>query len=405
MVLIKNIQSIFVWLFLFLLPSQLGKHFFMDFSYVSGVRVDYLAPVIYFTDILFIMLMFIMRKQLLYEFRKNSHVFFATGVAVAVHFIFVQSAFLEFYASFKLFQILTLFFMFKHINIPQRLLFSSLAASAGLEVILTLTQFSTQKAVQGLFYLLGERSLSISTPGVAKASLLGEFILRPYGTFSHPNSMGGFYVLLYAFLLTLKTTSHRASVLKFVTLLLTTVLILISFSKGAILAFGIVTFLHLMWDRQEMLICRLCTFAKAIIGLSVIGLFLSSQGDLLSLEKRFFLIEQAVEIIRTHFLFGTGFGHHLYAHAEFSSPYPYFFLQPVHNIFLLFIMQAGILLSSFLGWKLWIGLRQAWKSHGKYLVLPMIVIGFTGSFDHYWITLQQNMMLAGIVFGLIFSSE
>ena len=44
------INKILFFLFLLFLPTQLGKHFFLDFSYLSGVRVDYLAPTIYLTD-------------------------------------------------------------------------------------------------------------------------------------------------------------------------------------------------------------------------------------------------------------------------------------------------------------------------------------------------------------------
>src|SRR5579872_1357131 len=51
---LKQVQNdkIIFYLFIFLLPTQFGKHFWLDFSYVLGQRVDYLSPTLYTTDIL-----------------------------------------------------------------------------------------------------------------------------------------------------------------------------------------------------------------------------------------------------------------------------------------------------------------------------------------------------------------
>jgi len=47
---------LFFYLLILFLPTQLGRHFFFDFSFVSGIRIDYLAPTIYLTDILVLLL-------------------------------------------------------------------------------------------------------------------------------------------------------------------------------------------------------------------------------------------------------------------------------------------------------------------------------------------------------------
>src|SRR3989304_6764950 len=49
-----------MWLFyliVFLIPANLGKHFILPQSYVSGYLVDYLIPTLYLTDILIILLL------------------------------------------------------------------------------------------------------------------------------------------------------------------------------------------------------------------------------------------------------------------------------------------------------------------------------------------------------------
>src|SRR5260221_1150 len=51
------LQNKLFTLFIVLLPVQLGLHFWPDWALVSGIRVDYLAPVIYLTDLIVIALL------------------------------------------------------------------------------------------------------------------------------------------------------------------------------------------------------------------------------------------------------------------------------------------------------------------------------------------------------------
>ncbi|MDP4011799.1 MAG: hypothetical protein Q8P72_06265, partial [Candidatus Roizmanbacteria bacterium] len=48
-----------IFLFIFFLPTQLGTFFFIPESYIDGIRIDYLAPAVYLTDILVIILIVI----------------------------------------------------------------------------------------------------------------------------------------------------------------------------------------------------------------------------------------------------------------------------------------------------------------------------------------------------------
>src|SRR5687767_1088681 len=43
-------------LLLLFLPTQLGKHFWPEYSLLSGFRVDYLSPTLYLTDMLVLLL-------------------------------------------------------------------------------------------------------------------------------------------------------------------------------------------------------------------------------------------------------------------------------------------------------------------------------------------------------------
>ena len=55
---------IFFFLLLISIPIQLGKHFWPSFSFVQGIRVDYLSPTLYVSDCFFVGLLIFSLKEL-----------------------------------------------------------------------------------------------------------------------------------------------------------------------------------------------------------------------------------------------------------------------------------------------------------------------------------------------------
>src|SRR5581483_7422034 len=54
----QSLEKLLFFLSILFLPSQLGKHFWPTFSYVEGIRIDYLSPTLYLTDVLIGLLFF-----------------------------------------------------------------------------------------------------------------------------------------------------------------------------------------------------------------------------------------------------------------------------------------------------------------------------------------------------------
>ena len=185
----------------------------------------------------------------------------------------------------KIIELLSLFAIFRQKILRPRVAIFAFLIGALFELILTLLQLVQKHSLQGLFYFFGERNLNLSLPGIAKASLNGVEILRPYGTFSHPNSLAGFYLLLYFYLLTQPKTK---SLFRYVFLFFATTLILISFSKVAIVTFVLGTAIFIF---RQKLNCTICKISRIFV-LSISSLiFLLVQNDPLTIEKRFFLIK------------------------------------------------------------------------------------------------------------------
>ncbi|MBI4004959.1 hypothetical protein HY358_02380 [Candidatus Roizmanbacteria bacterium] len=392
-----SFNKILLFLFVLFLPTQLGRHFFFPFSYLSGVRIDYLAPTLYFTDIIALLLIVSNVQTVLRFFRSRFTIIFLALISLNIFFSLIPA--ISFYKFLKLLEFLALFAIYAQSVISPKLLLAAFAIGGGVEGSIALSQFVTKHSLQGLLYFFGERYFTLSTPDIAKASLFGVEILRPYGTFSHPNSLAGFYLLPYFFVL-LSKRFQKHLILKYTTLFLSSFIIFLSFSKVAILIYLIGTVVYLIGNTFYRK-CILCFTARILILTVLTGIIFAAQGDFLSAEKRILLLQNAGAIIITTPLFGVGLGSYLAAQHEFAIKYPYFFLQPVHNIFALLMAEAGIILGGFLF--LVVGKYLKIMKKNRAAIFLVAVIAFTGLFDHYWLTLQQNFLLIPVVFGILSS--
>ncbi|MEK7109859.1 MAG: hypothetical protein AAB876_01410 [Patescibacteria group bacterium] len=392
------INKILFFLFLLLLPTQLGKHFFLDFSYLSGVRVDYLAPTVYLTDII-VFLLTVVNLKIIFKFFKNKKVLMSLLLLV-INIWLSRLPMISFYWFIKIIEFLIIFSLAKKIlvTLKEKYILVALLISGSFELFLSLIQLINKHSVQGIFYYFGERLLSLSTPGVAKASIQGIEFLRPYGTFSHPNSLAGFFLLLYFFVLIYKKFNHYFS-LKYLFLFISSILVFISFSKIAIVCYLVLNAYYLILNTKFN--CKICKITRVITLFIISLIFLSATTDPLTVEKRIELMKNSVTIIMHYPIQGVGLGSYLIEQAKFSSRFYLFFNQPVHNIFLLFISEIGLIIGGFLLYRLIDRLIQRRLTKGQWLLIFVII--FTGFFDHYWLTLQQNFLLMGLVMGVILS--
>lgn len=266
-----------------------------------------------------------------------------------------------------------------------------------LELALATMQFAYQSSVQGIWYMLGERAMTPSLPDVAKIAVGGVQYMRPYATFSHPNALGGFYVLLYFFVQWIRRLNLYPTARHLITILsaVCTLLILFSFSKTAITTYVVGNFILLSGD-DAYRECLLCRIARSSILILILAVFMIPSGDPVSLTKRLALLVNAVYVIAHHLLWGVGMG--TYVLAQSSLPVlprlaPLY--QPVHNIFVLLIAEVGvggILILSFIAKQV-----HSLAVGGRYLGAMVTVILMTGMLDHYWLTQTQTRSLLILV--------
>jgi O-antigen ligase len=418
-------QYLLYSLLLLFLPTQLGKHFWPEYSLLSGFRVDYLSPTLYVSDMLLGALFFLwlVQQRTLSKTRVPKAVlpYLLTLIFLSLTLIQAYSVPAGLYSLLKCAELLFFgWYTARHSNTDslKRMIPWIVVVTVGVESFLAIAQTLANGSLQGLWYLLGERSITSLTPGAATTVLQGEVFLRPYGTFSHPNVLAGFLLIGLTYLLLEKRafSGTGGSILKGAVLLLGTVGLVVTLSRFPIVLwcttlslFSIQffmsrnsSFLKLppMHSRQVLLPVIFCL----LLGILLLP-FLTPLGARFT-QTRFteesFLVRSdltriAVQVIREDVILGTGMGNYLFAAMEYkdtSSPL-FFAVQPVHNIFLLTWAEIGILGLFLFVWFLLRSFRHA--AYRPRVLLSLVVV--IGMFDHYFLTLQQGQLLLAFILG------
>ncbi len=399
---LKRVENALLFLTILFLPTQLGRHFWPSFSFVYSLPIDYLSPAAYFWDLLVVVLIAVFILQ---NGKVNK-----TALNLWLLFILLQSFSLlphlgeserlgpgliriEQYLVSGMFGV-----YLASINLKKKLaiIFWSLAGAVISQSVLAIAQF--MKGATLGFWILGERSFSLSTPGIAKFDFYGRQFLRPYATFPHPNVLGGFLVVSAILLNWLKPSKPRIqSILSF----LAGLIILLTVSRTSITAVLAGAAL-LLKGKAKVGFLILALLAAPILYVRFWAIF---NFDSLSFIRREQLSEVAVKMWVSAPILGAGINNFIPQAADQILVGPSRFLQPVHNIFLLTLAETGLVgllgLLGLLGVPIW----GVLKLNPKLSTLPPVlliwgIIVFLGLFDHYFLTLPQGYRLLFLVWGL-----
>lgn len=401
------------------LPTQLGRHFWPKEAYLFGLRVDYLSPTFYLQDLLVFALLILNYRYLsdffeqVFKKRKRLVLFLAVFILVGLNICLALSPLVAFFSWLRLLEFCLLgIIAFGHSPTVLEALQRFLPWLIIFESLLGWAQISSQSSLGGPFWFLGERSFNIFTPGIARASFLGQVFLRPYGTFSHPNSLAGFTLAGLVLFLGKK----RFCLFDFLSLVLGLSLILICFSRtvwlaGFLVGLGYLLFRLFSLGWSGRLSSRFLV-AVAILPL-VVFLFTKTTIEPSSFWRRQALAEHSLKMIKSQGFFGVGAGNFVISLSHQPRHWDWlYWLQPVHNIFLLSLSEQGVL-----GLGLWLAvfyplaglalLARAGKAAQEVAIAGSLIsclaaIIISGFFDHYWLTLVQNQLFLTLALALSF---
>jgi len=391
-------KSLFFLVVIFL-PTQLGAHFWPEFTYIYALKIDYLAPVIRFWDLLIIILwlLFILRQTKTRLWQINWF-----GLNIGLLFLITQLLSLLFIdnwlvATSRLSSYLTALLFGVYIISNQwclKILRSGLLVSLIVTSTLAILQVIFERSFS--LWFLGERSFDIYTPAIAKFNFYGIEILRPYAYFPHPNVLAGFLLISSGLVYLLGGVSQlkKAGI----------VILVAGFFCFSRVITGLAICVGIYHYLVKKKISPLVLIA-AIILLPVIYVRFESifHYDSLSLTRRNELNEIAITIWQQNPLFGVGLNQFIPTMSLSDAiQFPVRFLQPVHNIYLLQLSETGLIgLSGLFGLigSVVFGLIRTKDYLYILLWLVVLVIGF---FDHYLLTIPQGLRLLILVWAVSF---
>jgi len=451
---LKTWQFRIFYLLLFLLPTNLAKHFPLPSSYVSGILVDYLIPTLYLTDILIISLLvlwlidkFSSHQQLTLwpsrQLLKSPLIIFLLLLLPSV--IFSTSLIPAAYKWLKFLELTLLVSWIKdNLDLKTHLttITNWLSASVICQSLLALAQWLKQSSLFG-YWFFGEQPYTSATPGIDKITWFsGALKIPPLGTLPHPNVLAGFLVASLPLILyqLIKARQPKSIFLYFTSILLATLTLFLTFSLSAWLALLLITLpaiiltqtsSSLLSSRHQQLslvknLPRFDHWQKIIsthenpqtgiqlhdrglrsppVKLALIYLLsliiilsLATKLSFLAPESSFTRRSQLANIAKDIFKYRPLTGVGLNSFTPVMEQYGYVtattrFLQPVHNIYLLVLAETGLLgLLGFLYLTI-SAIIKAFKNHRFNLLIPFLSLLFIGLFDHYPLTIHQTSLL------------
>ncbi len=242
---------------------------------------------------------------------------------------------------------------------------------------------------------------------VVTETVNGERWLRAYGSFDHPNILGG--VMALALLLLLLNKRGKWCWLENVCTALFTGALFISFSRTAWLGLivGLAVYLLINFYKKlpinkeffVVLILIFTTLTFIYSNLVFARTLATGRIEQKSINERVVYYGEAKELFLLHPYFGLGFHNYVPSLMNLNPGRPNWSYQPVHNVFVLAVVELGIVGVIIWSAILWLGFKLINKAKkiniNVAVILSLLVV--LAMFDHWLWSLHAGLMLIGLL--------
>lgn len=440
MISLKKIIEYLIYLYLFLLPIStvwiVQEVFVSGFKWQEGTMIIYLTELLlWLIFVLFFIILIKTRVAVINQFKQLSfsnlkliNLNKPRVLVVAVVWLLVSWAGLSIlwssnyllsgYYFLRLLEAVGLVLIVLTLGLNFKKLSWSLMMAGLLQSGLAITQFLNQSVAANKYLGMAAHLPLETTASVIEIN--GHRWLRSYGSFSHPNILGGFLALslVVAIYFYLKNKSSRRNFVGLMTIFIITMGLFFSFSRSAWLAIflALIPLLGVYGLKrytkktiQLLMYLSLVMFILMAIYSPIIftRLSFSERLEIRSLDRRIAAMAEAKEIIYDHLIVGVGLGNYSHYLIIANPGVPGWSYQPVHNIYMLILAELGILgfsLFMILVWRSLIASLNKLNQNPVYFswLLIILVIGFL---DHYFWTSYQGITLFTLVLLIAFFDQ
>jgi len=287
-------------------------------------------------------------------------------------------------------------------RIDRRILLGAVVLNGMIQAVFIIFQSMDQMVVAHKW--LGIAEQIPTTSGVAVVVTEAGRWLRAYGTMPHPNIVAGLLVisLCAAIIVWLEVNHYMTRVLLLASIALMSTGLLLTFSRSAMIIWCVCLVLFISLKRSSYKLVLVSGITISLIGALYWPLITARTSatqyiEQLSITERSDQLTEAWQLFTHYWPEGTGIGQYTLLVSTTSNP------QPVHNIFLLQLVELGILITivwyGFIGLVIYYSLQNPKKVTALH-VLIIALLGL-GLFDHYFWTLPSMLLLFCLILGII----
>jgi len=398
-----KLASVLLGLLIFLIPSNLFYVLEHQLGYFGGLRIDYLIPKLYASELIGVLLICVALISRMASFRLHwKPVVFVLALAIFQVFSPVPASSLWFLLELLITVAVTaIILQLPKIVTHDKLVTYSLIGTIIFQSSLAIYQFIYQQSLGG-YWLLGQGNL-LKYAGIANQTLFGVQYILPSGTTPHPNILAG--VLVGLMTLVWLRKKQVGKLVLIATLFMGIIAVILTFSISAWLSAGLVCLALIGKNRWQQV-------TKILIIKTLWVLFLLAPTVLVltqivstspSIVRRIALNKEATNMIIQHPLAGVGlngFVPALVSSTHESSLLQ--FAQPAHHVGWLLLSEIGLL--GVLGLLLILPKKIKSINADSLLLFSALLIPLL-SLDHYLYTLPQGRLLLGVCFAILLSRK
>lgn len=352
--------------------------------YIYNVEVNYLVPTLYFSDFLLGMMALVLFGVRWASIRKLNFkkllFLFAPSILAVLYLVFHL---LTHFHIVTLLAVIRLALVIISLNLlllqnprelskmvldNKRVIYVIILISVILQLYIGFNQIVSGSNVG--FEMLGESSLEAGRKGISFVNGFGDIFLRAYGTLPHPNVLSyyGITIGLITMLLGSSKAAKQANIINslafYLLLTLISILIVITFSRTAILIWAIALVVFAFKTKINSLIIKIFEFVQSkfqmkslnsLTPVSIFGAIFGGREN--SLTERVVQMQIAFAALTdTIFFAGVGAGRYSELVRSLSSADFYTYIkqigsatfQPAHNVLIAFFIEHGLIGTVFL---------------------------------------------------------
>lgn len=415
----KKLQDISMWLFLFLLPWQ--TRYIWEYGQLNGGYWEYGTGSIYAVEILLwvVLLLFFVNNFLNKEVwvslfkKKNSFSLLFIGflVAMGLSVILSENIGVSYNYIFHILESMAIMTVLARFGWGNKYLLALWLGAVG-QGMLAIYQFLNQSVFASKW--LGMAAQESYNLGPSVIQFADQRWLRAYGSFGSPNSLGIYLAVLFilGFILYFKTQAPRYKILISVGQLLVLSGLVLSFSRAAWLATlaGLVSLVIILFLKQKEFLrdfVKQIIFAIGVVVFWVIIFYpvfsarfnLQNRLEATSVAERKGQYSESLSFIKSNAIFGVGPGVYTFALAKKYPELASWQLQPIHNIYLLSIVEMGLVLVLFFLFLIAGLIKLIFRSNLIYLPVLVALLA-SGLFDHWLVSMFTGVVFWWVIWGL-----